>query len=227
MVGYWKILIVAIFYILSLSSCGGSSGEDGTNVSPIGVSEHDNHVFFEFNATSHAPPNPYTSTTNFRFDGGYSITDGQPWSGVSASTWAAAAGTDGISQADVNAKAGRHKTNGPANWFNDRAKNQIAAGSFGDTKPSSLNFAFSGWLDVVDNNGVKNSYLIVTGQGSNSDGNNWWFGVQADGWSRGVTIFGGLNPCMLTPDKKYAVFAEGDGANRFRIDHTTMCVFTN
>lgn len=227
MIKHLRILSVSVICFSSLVGCGGSSDGDGSNFSLIGVSEHDNHVFLKFNATSNNPPNPYTSTTNFRFDGGYSITDGQPWSGLSVNTWAAAAGTDGISQADVNAKAGRHKTNGPANWYHDRAKNQIAAGAFGETKPSSLNFAFSGWLDVVNNNGEKNSYLIVIGQGSNSAGNNWWFGGQTDGWSRGITIFGGGNPCMITPDKKYAVFAEGDGANRFRVDHITMCILSN
>lgn len=148
----------------------------------VGTTMHSNLVtIYPADDTS-----PLYDGLSFTPSGTYSISSGQPWGGVTSSTGA----FDGL---QITAQAGRHDSSGPAQFFTDNASVMIGGAAYGDT-PSSLNFAFTGTLTVDCN-----SYDIVVGQGSNFDGNNWWFG--AEGWTQdgaeGIT----------SPDGKYTLLA--------------------
>lgn len=112
---------------------------------------------------------------SFTFDGQYSITGGQPWGGVTAST---PAPIQGSGETVITAQAGRHDSTAPATWFGWNSTAAIGGDSFHNGNPTQLNFAFAGTL-AVDGN----SYPVVIGQGSNAEGNNWWIGGQ--GWTAG------------------------------------------
>ncbi len=123
---------------------------------------------------------------SFTPSGSYSITSGQPWGGVSSSVGA----FDGL---QLTAQAGRHDSAGPAQFFTDNASVMVGGAAYGNT-PSSLNFAFTGTLTVAGN-----SYDIVVGQGSNVEGNNWWFG--GEGWTQDGAAQ------IISPDGRYTLIA--------------------
>ncbi|MGN6104775.1 MAG: hypothetical protein ACTHU0_06720, partial [Kofleriaceae bacterium] len=99
---------------------------------------HDNDVLFY----SGQDPHP-----NVRFDlDSHSITDGQPWGGMS------------YSGRTITVRAGRHASQSVANWFNAQfsgaaALRQAGAGAWGtlptnDFHPGGLNFAIRGTLSL-------------------------------------------------------------------------------
>lgn len=123
---------------------------------------------------------------SFTPSGDYSISSGQPWGGVTT-------GTGAFDALQITAQAGRHDSSGPAEFFTQNTSAMIGGAAYGDT-PSELNFAFTGTLTVDGN-----SYDLVVGQGSNMDGNNWWFG--GEGWTQ--VGAGQIN----TPDDRYTLMA--------------------
>lgn len=148
-----------------------------TSTSMVGVSEHDNVLNLEAG-------NSYISEQgiSFEWDSGYSITDGQPWGGVS-----------GNGQPSINVEAGRQGSSGPAQWFNDRAAAAFNDGPWANS-PDELNFAFSGWLTIEGH-----QYPVVMGQGHDMESaNNWWFGGQGSGWGAG-------HGQIVTPDGLYMI----------------------
>jgi len=162
-----------------------------TASAPVGVSEHDNTVTI-------AAVNPVSdNNVSFEWDGGYSITGGQPWGGVSTSQ----SGGPIV----INVQAGRSGTSGPADWFNARTSMPIGNDVTIGGQPSELNFAFSGTLTV---NGA--SYPVVFGQGHDSEGqNNWWLGGQGSGW----TEFTVSPEALRTPDGQYAIATSDNDAD--------------
>lgn len=163
---------------------------------PVGVTEHDNTVEI-------AAVNPICDNNiSFQWDGGYSITAGQPWAGVSTS----ASGGPIV----INVQAGRSASSGPADWFNARTTTPIGNDVTLGGQPAELNFAFSGTLTVNTT-----SYPVVFGQGHNSQGqNNWWFGGQGSGWTE-YTV---APEALKTPDGQYVISAsDNDSDDTFEV----------
>lgn len=130
----------------------------------MGIVEHNNDVIF------FSGRDPYP---NVRFDlNSYSITNGQPWDGVS------------FSGRTITVKAGRHKTKPVAEWFKKQfpgadALRLAGAGAWGDLPtndayPEELNFAIRGTLSLGIASGMVVLPNVVLGQGSWSTENNWW-----------------------------------------------------
>ncbi len=110
------------------------------------------------------------SNFNFIVGENYSITDGQPWNGVSTTT-----NNEG---ATITVKAGRKKSTEVAEWFEKAIKNGSAIGCQTiDKLPKKLNFACKGTMSFTHGG---NSYVgedIVIAQGSTTGArNNWWIG---------------------------------------------------
>ena len=125
-------------------------------------------------------------TGEFVWDGGYAVSPGQPWEGVTASGM----GTT----SSVTILAGRHGTSEVAEWFRQRASAAVVNIEFGDTWPSELNFAISGTLNA---NG--STFSIVIGQGNDGFQNNWWVGGES--WTPGGSglCSGIYSPVYLDP----------------------------
>lgn len=125
-------------------------------------------------------------TGEFVWDGGYAVSTGQPWEGVTTSGM----GTT----SSVTILAGRHGTSEVAEWFRQRAAAAVVNIEFGDEWPSELNFAISGTLNA---NG--STFSIVIGQGNDGFENNWWVG--GEGWSPGGSglCSGIYSPVYLDP----------------------------
>jgi hypothetical protein len=134
----------------------------------------------------------------------YSITGGQPWGGVSTSY-----GEDiqGAGSMVITVEAGRHDSTAPAQFFLANANGFFGANSF-SSAPSELNFAFTGVLTIDGS-----SYDIVIGQGSNSEGNDWWIGGQ--GWTLTTSVQ------LTSPDGKYS-FNIGFGQTKANDDSFSL-----
>ncbi len=123
----------------------------------FGASAHDNYVYFEdvhgfdFNVKDH------------------SITGGQPYDGVTSGM----AGGNGY----MKVRAGRHGSDGVAQWFKDRADVAVGDRVAFDSWPDKLNFAVYGDMVVKGSNGgdVKCTDIVI-GQGHTGAFNNWWIG---------------------------------------------------
>jgi len=96
----------------------------------------------------------------------HSISKDQPYGGVSCSG------------KTVTIKAGRHKTDKVAEWFNTAtAGGGGIALTYSDTAPEKLNFAVRGTLTLVINGVTYTAQDFILAQGSASSGdNNWWLG---------------------------------------------------
>lgn len=164
----------------------------------VGVSEHSNVVNLEVAEGSESA----ISSVNFTWNGGYSITSGQPWGGVTSSTGS----ENGLAYVNVSASAGRSGSQGPASWFSQNEVVNVADDTFlsAPGAPSDLNFAFTGTLTI---NG--HDYPIVLGQGHQSATNNWWFGG-GSGWTNN-------RGALVTPDGAYRIQGYSDSANAFAI----------
>jgi hypothetical protein len=126
---------------------------------------------------------------SFVWDGGYAVSAGQPWEGITSS----APGQE----VSIQVLAGRHGTSEVAEWFRQRATaaapNNVglfASEGFGQW-PSELNFAFTGTLtaklQITNDDGGGGSVAVVIGQGpgglENSFENIWWVGGES--WTPG------------------------------------------
>lgn len=110
-------------------------------------------------------------TVRFDLDS-HSITDGQPWGGVSCSG------------RTITVRAGRHGSQSVARWFNGQfsgaaALRQAGAGAWGtlatnDFHPEDLNFAIRGTLSLGLASGTVVLPNFVLGQGHWGSENNWW-----------------------------------------------------
>lgn len=162
----------------------------------VGVSQHDNELDLQS-----------AQSVSFDWDGGYSITSGQPWGGVTS-------GGDGDGIA-IHAEAGRKASTDVASWFNSRSSMSINTAEWGaDSSPEELNFAFTGTLTI---NGVQ--YPVVIGQGHSGVDNNWWIGGQGGGWTESVfgQTVGSATPVLITPDGEYTVLAEEAMTDQFGV----------
>lgn len=156
----------------------------------VAVTERSNSV-----AIFADPPLP-TNSISFTWDGGYSITSGQPWDGVTSS--------ENDDQLLITAEAGRSGSSGPAQWFNSMTSLPIGNDENLDAKPAELNFAFSGTLTIEGH-----QYPVVIGQGHNMTDDNWWIGGQGSGW----TTYKVAPPTITTPDGLYQITTSGDDAD--------------
>jgi hypothetical protein len=105
---------------------------------------------------------------SFVWDGGYAVSSGQPWEGVTSS----APGKE----VSIQVLAGRHGTSEVAEWFRQRASAAVVISDIVvlDQWPSELNFAFTGTLTA---NG--SAISVVIGQGNDGFENNWWVGGES------------------------------------------------
>lgn len=95
----------------------------------------------------------------------YSISDGQPYKGVTTSG------------KTVTVKAGRHNSSDVADWFLDKTQGGgVIAKTFNDQKPSKLNFAVCGTLSLKINGVTYTVDDFVLAQGHFESNNNWWIG---------------------------------------------------
>ena len=194
-----RVSVVAAGLCLILSACGNGSRTPPSD--PGGVEIHDNLMaFLQAPPPSWQTDPPAQPTLSFQFDydEDYVITAGQPWQGVTAD-----GGMPGAAL-EVTAKAGRHKSPSPAEWFNDRSALMLGYG-LENSRPEELNFAFAGTLVI---NG--SSYPVYLGQGSDLLGNDWWLGVPAappnqPAWTRTTDGY------LLTPDNQYIVCPKNGG----------------
>ncbi len=114
--------------------------------------------------------------SNFKFTVGntkntdYSITDGQPWGGVST--------TSNNDNATITVKAGRKKSTDVAIWFKDTIENGSAIGCQTiDKLPTKLNFACKGTMSFSHGGSSYIGENIIIAQGSTAGSrNNWWIG---------------------------------------------------
>jgi hypothetical protein len=95
----------------------------------------------------------------------HSITNGQPYNGVSCS------GTR------LTVQAGRHNSVGVADWFktNTSGGGGIAL-TYSDTAPDDLNFAVRGTLTLKIAGIYYTAQNFILGQGHSGTSNNWWIG---------------------------------------------------
>lgn len=164
------------------------------------TTEHDNYVTLK-----EAPRGCIQSVQFIPMDA--NITGGQPWGGISTSSPFTPGGS-----LQLNAKAGRHDSPGPAQWFNDRAPVNI---SQNNSPIKNLNFAFIGELIL---NG--DTYIIAFGQGNHGSGESPWV-VGGHGF-RGPFRFN--QSSIQTPDGKYELsYNGGDSMSQFELG-ATNCV---
>ena len=170
----------------------------------VGVSVHDNVLDI---GTS--------QSVSFTWDGGYSITSGQPWGGVSTGSGVSGGG----SGLNIDVEAGRKGSPQVAQWFTSRTSTMISSAEWGaDSFPRELNFAFTGTLTI---NGTE--YPVVIGQGHSGTDNNWWIGGQGSGW--GLSVFGQSvatdTAVLVTPDGEYTILAEAAMVNQIGVGLTS------
>ena len=124
------------------------------NFEILGVTEHDNYVFF-------------SGATNLSYhETGHSITPGQPYDGINC----------GGDECDV--KAGRKNSAGPAADFKNglSVTNMIAAEKMLDQMPADLNFVTFGSMTFTFGSKKFTCPDFRIAQGNYSSNNNWWIG---------------------------------------------------
>lgn len=172
------------------------------------VTEHDNTVIFTAWPTDKpcgVVTGTQVSTIVFYSTGDYSITDGQPWDGVTTNNITSQKGGVPTYQADV--LAGRKASESPADFFNGRA-GKVNIGPCGPAGLDTLNFALTGVLEIEGND-----YPIVIGQvGVNTSSNCWYLGSSEGefdyseaSYSSGSKVY----QCnyLTTPDGNYSIRA--------------------
>ncbi|TXH45257.1 MAG: hypothetical protein E6Q90_00950 [Actinobacteria bacterium] len=135
---------------------------------------------------------------SFDFSGNYSVTEGQPWNGVTGCQ--VANGTSGTAaNCEINVQAGRHNSAGPAQFFAQNVSAALCSWECGGSMPSNLNFAITGTITIGGT-----SYPITLGQGSPSGGEeNWWWG--GPGWQ----VCQSSSSELCTPDGAWS-FSSGN-----------------
>lgn len=101
----------------------------------------------------------------------FSITDGQPYSGVTSSV------TQSGAEAQIVVKAGRKGSSEVATWF----KNKVGSGQTivcdtTGTFPDALNFAVEGTMTITTDKGTYTCDNVIIAQGNFATVNNWWMG---------------------------------------------------
>ncbi|MBN3034968.1 MAG: hypothetical protein JW861_05235 [Bacteroidales bacterium] len=174
------ILMMIMIITIIIAGC---KKKETTDDSTLDTTEHHNYV--------QILPDGFNPVMTYIFSGNYSITDKQPWSGVSSSTVV----ISGSNALQILALAGRKGSGGPADWFKTNVSAAINSQSLTGL-PDELNFAFTGTLTIDGN-----SYPVTLGQGHPelTTFNNWWIG--GPGWTIG-------NDSIKTPDGKYVFFGD-------------------
>ena len=171
-----NLLIAVLIIMVTIMGC--KKEDTTTEEEPLDTSLHSNNL--------NILPEGFSPSISYAWDFHYSITSGQPWEGVSSSGY-----HSGI---QITAEAGRHGSEGPANWFKERAPYAASTDANPSTSfPTDLNFAFTGTITI---NG--DSYPITIGQGHTGAQNNWWIGGEDWHWPSDNS-YGEIN----TPDGKY------------------------
>jgi len=127
--------------------------------------------------------------TDVRFqETSHSITDNQPYEGVSKS---------GANQLRV--RAGRKGSEGVAGWFNRETHGCAVAKTYSDHNPGKLNFAVRGKLALtVGATTYQSEPDVFLAQGHAGSSNNWWLGSSG---MTGIDWTGG-GPAVLEAAKK-------------------------
>jgi hypothetical protein len=149
---------------------------NGVNADPrIDTKVHDNKFYFESNSSVSV------SVTVNRFE----ITHGQPYHGVFASG------------NEINIKAGRKGSSGPAAAFNDGVSlvNMLATEKILDAEPKDLNFVMFANISITfDNSLTLECQDFRLGQGHVLFTNNWWIASKNCLWDGGDVV------CTCTKD---------------------------
>jgi hypothetical protein len=126
--------------------------------------------FTFMNNTPTVPPQTGVQTLQksgpmqFAFSNNYSVTDGQPWNGVTGCQIAnETVGT--AANCEIEVQAGRHDSSGPAQFFAQNVSAAQCSWECGGSMPAELNFAITGTITIAGTN-----YPITVGQGSPSAG---------------------------------------------------------
>ncbi len=163
--------------------------------SPLfGSSEHQNVIEID------SDNDPEVNSLVYYWDGGYSITSGQPWDGVTTNN----VSTDLLPAYQVDALAGRHSSGPPADFFNDRANGLFTTTNGNKDTPDGMNFAYTGVLEI---NGY--DYKIVIGQNGCGTDNCWYLAPNESGfrnWDYNE---------IMTPDQRFYIRASG--SNTFAV----------
>lgn len=178
----------------------------------LDTTQHDNEV--TFNTDGSKWPVTVSFTIDDRQKQDYSITSGQPWGGVNV--------CGGGGSCMLDAKAGRHNSSGPANFFKSNAQSWLCTGPdalMGDCKgPSDLNFAFTGTLLLRGVNSQTQNYPVVIGQGSDgASANNWWIGGMSPNTSGSWAPAGLAQGSIKTPDGWYSIQPDDGKDDQFTI----------
>jgi len=173
-----NLFLISFMMIVIIAGC--KKNETTPEEEILDTTEHDNYV--------QLLPESFSPAISYTYGGNHAITSGQPWGGVSSG------GYHGGLQLD--ARAGRNGSSGPAEWFRSNASNAVSIVTNKNTIwPSELNFAFTGTLTI---NG--SSYPVTLGQGHSGANNNWWIG--GPGWV--IPSSTSYNQ-ICTPDMKYLI----------------------
>ncbi|MDP2722781.1 MAG: hypothetical protein Q8O72_08490 [Bacteroidales bacterium] len=177
--------------LLSMVVIIGCKKNDNTDEEFVDVTRHDNYLEIW--------PEQFSPAISYSWDGNYSITSGQPWSGV----------TSGASHGGLQllVKAGRKGSDHVSNWFDSNVSNAACTINSISPLPYELNFAFTGTITINGNN-----YPVTIGQGHSGASNNWWIG--GPGWVFPDKNNGGK---ICTPDRKYLFTEDGTSAYLFWI----------
>lgn len=187
-----KSVFIFLCIAASLIACGSDPVPSENLVGTISTTAHDNNVSF-------APHNePAIKTMTFEYDNGFSITPGQPWEGLTVSL-----NKNSYDQPvpSMNARAGRHASSTPLDWFNARNHGKKISSMPSWSNIGTLNFAFTGYLII---NGDR--YLVVIGQEGLLGTNGWWVAGQDPGWTYHSPAFG--PDYLLTPDAKWQIMGD-------------------
>ena len=131
----------------------------------------------------------------------YSITNKQPWNGITVVDQPGA-------QLMVTINAGRHASSGPAGYFvAETGGIMMPTATNTDSQPTNLNFASCGTLTATFSDGSSSSDAFCIGQGHTENptayvevgeaGNNWWVGGPK--WTRDYCLVSGSGPLAISP----------------------------
>ncbi len=165
------------------------------------ATEHDNTVDFSSWPSAHACGGSQVNSIVFYYTGEYSVTDGQPWDGVTTNNITSQKG--GVPTYQVDVFAGRKASQPPADFFIQRA-GTINIGVSGAAQFDALNFALTGVLEIEGND-----YQVVIGQVGVMAGepnNIWYLGPNESGFNYVKTVYS-YDQCeyLTTPDGKYRI----------------------
>lgn len=193
-------------------ACNIVVGLMSSSTSSLAVTEHDNAVEFKScpdSKCSYMTPGSQVNSIVFYYDGGYSVTSGQPWDGVTTNNNAVNAGYPDY---QVDVYAGRKSSEPPADFFNQRAGTTYVGPCNSDTSPfTAMNFALTGVLEIEGND-----YQIVIGQAAFSGSNCWFLGPNESGFN---LIYNNQfidserleEHYLITPDHQYRLGLTGIG----------------